>query len=89
MTTSISQYARTAPNSPRWSTVAQPSTGNLLVDDAAVDSINTSEGVRGERFRSMLFGCINANGEAVRIGKVRILTRMVGGARRTGRRGLT
>ena len=78
-----------AANSPRWSTTGTPNSGNLLIDDAAVDTIATSESVRGEQFRSMLFGCINANGEAVRIGRVRILTRMVGGLRRTGRSGLT
>lgn len=72
-----------------WSDSTAQTTGNMLIDDPATDTIATSEGVRGERFKTMLFGCINANGERVKFSKVRILTRMTGGLRRSGRRGLT
>lgn len=71
-----------------WATAANPDAGNLLIDDPAVDTIATSEGVRGERFRTMLFGCLNDNGEQVKIQRVRILTRITGGLRHTGRRGI-
>lgn len=80
---------KTGDNVATWSDTTLQNTGNMLIDDAAVDTIATSEGVRGERFRSMLFGCMNSNGEQLKVSKVRILTRQVGGLRRTGRRGLT
>lgn len=76
-------------NAPRWSSTADQTKGNLLIDDAATDTVAGSEGVRGERFRTMLFGCMNANGEDVKIARVRILTRITGGLRRSGRTGLT
>ena len=77
------------PNAPRWSSTADQTKGNLLIDDAATDTVAGSESVRGERFRTMLFGCMNANGEDIKIARVRILTRLTGGIRRTGRTGLT
>jgi hypothetical protein len=69
----------------RWSSTSAQGTGTLLIDDAATDTVAGSEGVRGERFRTMLFGCLNANGEDIKIARVRILTRLTGGLRRTGR----
>lgn len=81
--------SKTGNNVATWGSSATPSAGNMLIDDAAVDTIATSEGVRGERFRSMLFGCMNSNGEQLKVSKVRIIVRQVGGLRRSGRRGLT
>jgi len=80
---------KTGNNVARWSSTSAQSTGNLLIDDAATDTVAGSEGVRGERFRTMLFGCMNANGEDIKIARVRILTRITGGLRRTGRTRLT
>lgn len=79
---------KTGSNVARWSSTADQTKGNLLIDDPATDTIAGSEGVRGERFRTMLFGCMNANGEGVKIARVKILTRLTGGLRRTGRAGL-
>lgn len=76
-------------DSPKWSSTTDQASGNLLIDDAATDTIAGSEGVRGERFRTMLFGCMNSNGEDIKIARVRILTRVTGGLRRSGRAGLT
>jgi hypothetical protein len=80
---------KTGNNIARWSDTSLQATGNLLIDDAATDTVAGSETVQGERFRTMLYGCMNSNGEDIKIAKVRILTRMTGGARRTGRTGLT
>ena len=80
-----SPTAKTGSHVARWGNTSVMFSGNLLIDDPATDTIATSEGVRGEYFRSMLAGCLNANGEAIKVQKVAILTRMTGGARRTGR----
>lgn len=70
----------------KWSDSSHQNTGNMLIDDAATDTIATSEGVRGERFRTMMFGCLNSNGEQVKVSKVKIYLRMTGSFRLTGRR---
>lgn len=78
---------KTGAGGARWSDSGNQTTGNLLIDDPAVDTIATSEGVRGEYFRTLLAGCMNANGEAVKVQYVKVLIRQTGGLRRTGRRG--
>lgn len=85
----VEPTTKTGNNVATWSSTGMQSAGNLLIDDAATDSVIGSESVRGERFRTMLFGCMNANGEDIKIARVRILTRLTGGLRRTGRTGLT
>ena len=66
----------------RWSSTAFPSTGNLLIDDAAVDTLATSDGSQGTRVSVMLHGTINAPGEGVRVGKLDAAVRPTGGKRR-------
>lgn len=76
---------KTAANVARWGDTQDTLKGNLLISDAAVDTIATSESVRGEMFSSMLMGCIQNPGEQVKVERVRVTTRTVGGRRRTGR----
>jgi len=67
---------------PRWSTTADLTLGNLLIDDAAVDTMATTDGSQGERASVMLHGTMNAPGESVRVGKVEAALRMTGARRR-------
>lgn len=63
------------------------SKGNFLVDDPQVDTIATSDSVRGEQFSVMLFGNTANPGEHVAIGSVKGTMQVVGGKRRAGRTG--
>ncbi len=89
VTGQLAPTTKTGNNVARWGDTTDQTAGNMLVDDAAVDTIATSEGVRGEYFRTLLAGCLNANGEQVKVQAVKVLLRNCGGVRRTGRRGQT
>lgn len=83
--TSTSMQLKTGSNVARWGDTTDTSKGNLLIDDPAVDTIATSEGVRGEQFSSMIFGSLGHPAEVVKVQRIVITTRVVGGRRRTGR----
>lgn len=76
---------KTGSNVAKWGDVTDSTKGNLLIDDPAVDTIATSEGVRGETFSTMVFGTLNAPAELVKVQTVDIAIRVVGGRRRSGR----
>jgi hypothetical protein len=65
------------------------SKGNFLVDDPQVDTIATSDSVRGEQFSIMAFGNMANPGERLYIGSLKGTVQVVGGKRRGGRTGTT
>lgn len=67
---------------PTWGTTAAPATGNLLIGDAAVDTLATSDGSAGTIGSLMLHGTILHAGEQVRVGNVEAAVRVVGEHRR-------
>ena len=71
----------------RWSSLTDTTKGNFLVDDQPVDTIATSESVRGESFSTMLFGYNQSPAERVEVTKAVVQVKEVGGRRRTGRTG--
>lgn len=72
-------------NVAKWGDSTDASKGNLLIDDAPVDTIATSEGVRGEQVSVMVLGCMNHPAETIKLQDVKIVVREVGGRRRMGR----
>ena len=73
---------KTAANIARWGDIADPSVGNLLIDDAAVDSLATTDGSQGARASVMLHGTMNSAGESVRVGEVQAVLRKMGNMQR-------
>ncbi len=73
---------KTFGNIARWGSTADPSKGNLLIDDAQVDTLATTDGTQGSRASVMIHGTMNAPGDAVRLGSVEATIRTVGGRRR-------
>ncbi|MBM4344920.1 MAG: hypothetical protein FJ100_16250 [Deltaproteobacteria bacterium] len=69
-------------NIARWGDSADATKGNLLIGDAAVDTLATSDGTQGTRASVMLHGTLNAESEGVRVGKVELAVRNVGLRRR-------
>lgn len=67
---------------PTWGSTASPALGNMLIGDAAVDTLATSDGSAGTTGSLMLHGSILHAGEQVRIGNVEAAIRVVGGHRR-------
>lgn len=76
---------KTGANIAKWGSTSDPSKGNLLIDDPAVDTIATSEGVRGEHFSTMLFGSLCHPGEHVELQSAQGLYVVTGARRRGGR----
>lgn len=60
-------------------------TGNLLVDAQEVDTISTSDSVRGEQINYTLFGYMRNKAEKLVINTLRAVVFIVGGRRRRGR----
>lgn len=66
----------------RWGDSNGAGAGNLLIDDAAVDTLGTSDGSQGVRASILTHGTMNAPGESVRLGKIAAVVRLLGGLRR-------
>ena len=66
----------------RWSSSTATANGNMLIDDAAVDTLGTSDGTQGTRCGVMLHGTMNAETESVRVGRVEVAVRPTGARRR-------
>lgn len=73
---------KTGSNVARWGTQALDADGNLLIDDAAVDVMGTTDGSQGERGSVMLHGSMLGPGEGVRVGRLEAVVRVVGNRRR-------
>lgn len=73
---------KTANNVARWGTQALDADGNLLIDDAAVDVMGTTDGSQGERGSVMVHGTMLGPGEGVRVGRLEAVVRVVGNRRR-------
>lgn len=65
-----------------WGDATNADAGNLLVDDAAVDTLATSDGSQGVRASVMVHGTMNNAGDSVRLGKVEVALRTNGMRRR-------
>jgi len=83
LTTPVSY--KTGNNIAKWGDSGNGTKGNLLIDDPAVNTIATSEGVRGESFTTLVHGSLAHPGEHVEVGSLRAEYIIVGGRRRTGR----
>lgn len=68
--------------SARWGDIGNVNAGNLLIDDAAVDTVGTTDGSRGEHGSVMVHGTLDAPGEGVRLSKVEAVLRVTGARRR-------
>jgi hypothetical protein len=82
-------YRRVGAQQARWGSKLDASKGNFLVDDPQVDTIATSDSVRGEQFSIMAFGNMANPGERLYIGSLKGTVQVVGGKRRGGRTGTT
>lgn len=80
--TGTEPHLKTFNNIARWASTADPSKGNLLIDDAGVDTVATTDGTQGARASVMAHGTMNAPGDGVRLGTVEVVVRTVGGRRR-------
>ena len=80
-------FRRVGAQQARWGTNTDAALGNFLVDDPQVDTIATSDSVRGEQFSIMAFGSMANPGERMYIGSLKGTVQVVGGKRRGGRTG--
>jgi len=62
-----------------------PRYGSYLIDDEELDTISTSDSVRGEQISYMLFGFIRSRAEGLILSRAKAVIRRVGGRRRIGR----
>jgi hypothetical protein len=69
---------------PKWGSTGNPNAGNLLIDDAAVDTQTTGEGTQGMRASVMVHGTMNSAGESEKLGKIEDAVVQVGQRRRWG-----
>ena len=76
---------KTFNNAANWATAAQPTLGNLLVDDEQYDTISMSSRVRGEHVSHMLFGHMANRAERLAIDTAKAVMKRVGQRRRRGR----
>jgi hypothetical protein len=70
-TTTDTNSERTFNNTATWSDTVTTSTGNYLVDEEEVDSIQVSDALKGEYVDIMVFGMIRNRAEAITIDSVR------------------
>lgn len=68
-----------------WGSSTNPSDGNYLVDDQQRDTIATSDSVKGQTIRYMVFGFLRGRAERFSIGSLVANLRPAGSRRRTGR----
>ena len=78
---SIPKFA-TGTSAPKWGDVGQPAQGNLLIGDAPVDTLATSDGSAGTIGSVMAHGTSLNPGEQTRLGGMEAAIRVVGGHRR-------
>ena len=64
---------------------AAPATGNFLVDTEEVDTIATSDSVRGGSVNYTFFGFLQDKAQKLIIKNIKIAINKVAGRRRTGR----
>lgn len=69
----------------KWGSQGNSADGNYLIDDQQVDTIATSDSVKGERISYMVFGFIQNKAESLTLLNLRGVFRAGGGRRRTGR----
>jgi hypothetical protein len=62
---------RTFNNAATWSDTGVPATGNYLVDEVEVDSLQTSDSVKGQYVDVMVFGMIRSRAEVLVIDSVK------------------
>ena len=67
---------------PKWGSASNFGSGNLLIGDAAVDTLGTSDGSQGTRASVMVHGTLNSPGDSVRVGKIEMAVVQVGQRRR-------
>jgi hypothetical protein len=80
--TGTEPHLKTFNNIAKWASTADPSKGNLLIDDAQVDTVATTDGTQGNKASVLVHGTMNAPGDGVRLGSVEAVIRVVGGRRR-------
>ena len=69
-----------------WSDKTSTSTGNYLIDEVEVDSLQISDSVKGEYIDVMVFGMIRSRGEGIALDSIRAqLLPTKGSTRRRGR----
>ena len=73
---------KTFDNVATWGDLADASKGNLLISDAAVDDLATTDGSQGLRISVMVHGTMNAPGESVRLSRVLATIRKMGNLQR-------
>jgi hypothetical protein len=71
---------------PRWGSTGEVGTNYIqLVDDEEVSLLNISDGIRGESIAYMLWGHLQNKAEKLVIESAKVVIRVLGGRRRTGR----
>lgn len=73
---------KTFDNVATWGDSADATKGNLLISDAAVDDLATTDGSQGLRVSVMAHGTMNAPGEGVRLSRVLATIRKMGNLQR-------
>jgi len=73
---------KTAGNVATWGDATDSTKGNLLIDDAAVDELATTDGSQGARVSVMVHGTMNSPGESVRLGRIAAVLRKMGNLQR-------
>lgn len=73
---------KTAGAGAKWGDSTDASKGNLLIDDAAVDTLWTTDGTQGVRVSVMVHGTMNAASDSVRLQRIEAVLRHVGSAHR-------
>ena len=76
---------KTFNNIARWGDAVDPTKGNLLIDDPAVDTLATTDGSKGMRGSVMIHGTMNAPGEVVKLGRIEAAIKQVGLRQRWGK----
>lgn len=78
-------FGSDAQASPQWGTRTDSASGNYLIDDEQVDTIATSDSVKGETISYMVFGFMQDRAESLGLLSLLGVFRAGGRRRRTGR----
>ena len=82
-------FGSVAGTNPKWGNaddLATPPVGDVLIGDEQVDTIVTSDGLKGTSFSYMMFGFIKNRAETIKLESVKALYRVrSAGRRRRGR----
>tara|TARA_Y100000593_G_scaffold91276_1_gene179650 strand:- start:3877 stop:6459 length:2583 start_codon:yes stop_codon:yes gene_type:complete len=73
------------PGTATWSGVSDPDHGNILIDEEGLDTISSSNSVKGEHVSVMAFGHVRNRAEGMVVDSMKATIRPVGGRRRKGR----